>query len=185
MIVTKILPDHITLQFSYGGEHQLAPLGGLEGAHLAEVEYFIDDQTGKVVGRSSNPLNGAAQPLDPAKVADLLGAKFTDFEAQLRQLQSKLESTKTAAADAAAAATTALAGKDREIADGAARIAALSAASDELKSELESTRTAAADAAAAATSALASKDGEIAESAARIAVLSAANGELTAAAAAK
>jgi hypothetical protein len=107
-IIAKTLLDHITLQFSYGGEHQAAALGQLEGAHFSEVEYFIDEATGKVLGQTSNPLNGAAQKLDPAKVAGVLGEEFATFAAQLAAVQAELAKTKSDAASDLAAVTDAI-----------------------------------------------------------------------------
>jgi hypothetical protein len=135
-IIPKILLDHITLQFSYGSEHQFAKPGELEGAHMTEVEYFIDEDSGKVIGRTNNPLNGAARPLDPAKVAELLGDRFVAFEAQLSEAHKERDDAATAAADAAQAGERAIAERDAAIAERDARIADISAAADTRVAEL-------------------------------------------------
>lgn len=82
--------DQIVVQFSSGQAHQLKKPGEIEGAHLVEVEYLVDDATGAVMGRTNNPLNGHAQPLEPAKVADVIGGQFATVAAQLADTQKQL-----------------------------------------------------------------------------------------------
>lgn len=89
IVVRKFL-DHVLVQFSSGAEHQKAKPGEIEGAHLVEVEYLVDDKTGTVMGQTNNPKNGQAQPLDAAKVSAVIGDKFATVAAQLAETQAKL-----------------------------------------------------------------------------------------------
>jgi len=93
-IVPKLVLDHVTVQFSYGGEHQKYTLGEVEGAHFTEIEYLYDDEAGKVVGKTNNPMNGSAQKIDPSKVSDLLGKNFATFAAQLSAAEAEVSASK-------------------------------------------------------------------------------------------
>lgn len=130
-IVTRTLIDHIRIQFAVGEAHQTAKLGDVEGAHLVEVEFFIDDATGNVLGRTGNPKNGLPQPLDASKVSGLLGKKFTDFATQLADVVAQLGTAKqdVASRDATIAALQAqLAEANAAHADMVARAQAAAAA---------------------------------------------------------
>lgn len=120
-IATKTLIDHIRIQFSSGEPHQLAEVGDVEGAHLVEIEVFIDEATKKVLGRTGNPKNGLPQVLDPTKVSDLLGKKFAAFAAQLAATQADLDASRR---DVAA--------RDAEIADLRAKLTETSAAREDM-----------------------------------------------------
>lgn len=91
-IEKKLFLDHILIQFSYGGEHQEAKPGEISGAQFSENEYLVDE-TGAIVGKTNNPLNGHARPLEIEKVKEILGEKFATVAAQLADTQAKLSGT--------------------------------------------------------------------------------------------
>jgi hypothetical protein len=101
-IVVRTYLDCVLVQFASGAEHQLKKPGEIEGAHFTEIEYLVDDATGAVVGKTNNPLNGHAQPLDPAKVSALLGEQFAGVAAQLAALDKQICEERAAAAEQAA-----------------------------------------------------------------------------------
>lgn len=83
--------EQVFLRFSTGAAHQKSPHGEIEGAHMVTAEYVIGDD-GEVLGVTQNPLNGMAQPLDPAKVAGVLGEQFAGVAAQLDEAQQQAAS---------------------------------------------------------------------------------------------
>lgn len=130
IVATKLL-DHVLIQFAHGAEHQVdqtgVPLkfGALSGAQFVEIEYLIDDTTGAVVGKTNNKLNGLAQPLDPAKVSEVLGAQFPAVAAQLADTQKQLADLQASAKSAAEKTAQDVGARDATIAERDATIAGL------------------------------------------------------------
>lgn len=113
-IVKKTFPDHIFIKFGDGQEHQVVlgvKHGEFSGAHYAEIEYFVDDATGEILGPTNNKLNGLAQPLTKEKLQGHIDANIADIDAQLRAYNDtirKLAQALTAATAQASAAAAAL-----------------------------------------------------------------------------
>lgn len=100
MKIVKVV-DHVLVQYSYGGAHQVdkdgnqIPLGEISGAQIGEKEYIVDDG-GKVIGEANTPINKVVRAITLDEAKALFGKQAGELIAQADAARREVETHKAA-----------------------------------------------------------------------------------------